>query len=157
MEEAVHWATKFAQVFGTDLEIDIRPVTEAWDLGMADKPASLTTRRYMATHKHRYIDGCRPLAPAQAASMGALVEEMKRAGVLLAAEGLQPSAQSTRITSLGGQPLVTDGPFTESKELLGGFVIVRADTLRQAVDWAVRYFSVVDTEQVDVRLVTEPG
>ena len=101
LQEAVDWATKFAQVFGTDLEIDIRPVTEPWDIGMAHEPAGLTTRRYMATHKHRYIDGCRPLSPAQAAAMGALVEEMKRAGVLLSAEGLQPSAQGARIMSVG--------------------------------------------------------
>jgi hypothetical protein len=111
----------------------------------------------MATHKHRKADGCRPLTSTQAAAMGKLVEEMQRVGVLLAAEGLQASAKGARITSLGGQITVTDGPFTESKELLAGFVIVRADSLRQAVDWAVRYITDVGAEEVDVRVVAEPG
>jgi hypothetical protein len=155
LQEAVDWATRFAQVFDTDLEIDIRPVTEAWDIGLTEKPAGLTTRRYMATQKHRSKDGCQPLTSSQAAAMSALVEEMKRAGVLLSSEGLLPSAQGARIRSVGGKPTVMDGPFTESKELLGGFVIVRVNTLREAVDWAQRYITDVQTDEVDVRQLAE--
>jgi hypothetical protein len=157
LQEAADLATRFAQVFSTelDIEIDIRPVTEAWDIGLTEKPAGLTTRRYMATQKFRNKDGCLPLTPAQAAAMGALVDEMKRAGVLLSSEGLLPSAQGARIRSVGGKATVMDGPFTESKELLGGFVIVKVNTLREAVDWAQRYISDVQTEEVDVRQLAE--
>jgi hypothetical protein len=156
LQEAVQWATKFGQVFDTDVEIDIRPVTEPWDIGIGEKPAGLTTRRYMAAHKHRGSDGCRPLTPKQRAAMGALIDEMKRTGVMLSAEGLEGSPKGARITSHDGQPVVMDGPFTESKELLGGFVIVRAETLREAVDWGLRYFKDVGAEEVDVRPIAEP-
>jgi hypothetical protein len=156
LQEAVQWATRFAQVLGGDLELDIRPVTEPWDIGIGEKPAGLTTQRFMGTHKHRSADGCRPLSPEQAAAMGKLLEEMTRAGVLLSGEGLEAGAKGARITAAGGRPVVMDGPFTESKELLGGFVIVKAETLREAVEWAERYFTVVGAEEVSVRPVAEP-
>lgn len=156
LQEAVYWATRFAQVFASDLEVDIRPVTEPWDIGIVEKPAGLTTRRYMAAHKHRQADGCQPLTPAQAAEMKALIEEMKRAGALLSSEGLLASAQGARLRSGSGGPVVMDGPFTESKELLGGFVIVRAESLGEAVDWARRYYTDVGADEVDVRAVAEP-
>ncbi len=54
-----------------------------------------------------------------------------------------------------GKPLVLDGPFAESKELLGGFVIVRAESLSEAVDWGTRYQGVVGAEQVEVRQLVE--
>ena len=155
-EDAVHWATRFAHVLGDDLELDVRPVTEPWDLGLREKPAGLTTQRFMVVQKNRTVDGCRPLSPAQGAAMGRLMEEMGRAGVLLSAEGLEASAKGARILSEGGRPIVLDGPFTESKELLGGFVIVQAQTLQEAVEWAKRYFTEVGAEEVDVRPVAEP-
>ena len=155
-EDAVHWATRFAHVLGDDLELDVRPVTEPWDLGLREKPAGLTTQRFMVVQKNRTVDGCRPLSPAQGAAMGSLMEEMGRAGVLLSAEGLEASAKGARILSEGGRPIVLDGPFTESKELLGGFVIVQAQTLQEAVEWAKRYFTEVGAEEVDVRPIAEP-
>jgi hypothetical protein len=154
MEEAIGWATKFAHVLG-DLEIDIRPVTEGWDLGFGEKPPGLTTTRYMATHKHRGTDGCTVLNAEQAAKMGALMSEMQNAGVLLSSVGLAPSAKGACLQLTNGKPLVLDGPFAESKELLGGFVIVHADSLAEAVGWATRYTAVVGTEQVEVRQVVE--
>ncbi len=124
IDEAIGWATQFAQVLG-DLEIDIRPVTEAWDIGLGPKPAEVVTTRYMATHKHRGADGCVALTPAQGAEMGALMAEMERRGVLLSAVGLEPGSKGVCLRLSNGKPLVLDGPFAESKELLGGFVIVR--------------------------------
>ena len=150
LAEAIEWATKFAQVLG-DLEIDIRPVTEAWDLGLGAKPPDVVTTRYLATHKHRGADGCVPLNPAKAAKMGELMAQMQRAGVLLSAVGLESSAKGACLRMSDGKPLVMDGPFAESKELLGGFVIVREESLREAVGWASRYQSVVGAEQVEVR------
>lgn len=152
LDEAIGWATKFAHVLG-DLEIDIRPVTEGWDLGLGEKPPGHTTTRYMATHKHRGTDGCVPLNAETAAKMGELMEQMQRAGILLSAVGLQPSAKGACLQLTHGKPLVLDGPFAESKELLGGFVIIHADSLPEAVGWAVRYQDVVGAEQVEVREV----
>jgi hypothetical protein len=122
--------------------------------------------RYMILHRTqahwenggapRNADGCLALSPAQMAEMGKLMAEMGRAGVLLAAEGLQASSKGARIRAAGGRRKIVDGPFTESKELLGGFVIVKADGLRAALEWAERYFTDVGAEEVDVRLLAEP-
>lgn len=152
--EVIEWATKFAGVLG-DLEVDIRPVTEGWDLGLGERPADLTTTRYLATHKHPGGDGCVSLNETQAAQMGQLTAEMQRTGVLLSAVGLAPSAKGACLRLANGKSLVLDGPFAESKELLGGFVIVRADSLAEAVGWATRYQEVVGAEQVEVRQVIE--
>jgi hypothetical protein len=155
MDEAIEWATKFAQVLG-DLEIDIRPVTEGWDIGLGEKPAGLTTTRYLATHKHAGADGCAPLSAEQGAKMGELMAQMQQAGVLLSSVGLKPSAKGACLTLANGKALVLDGPFAESKELLGGFMIVRAASLAEAVGFASRYVEVVCTEQVEVREIAGP-
>ena len=154
LDDAIEWATRFAHVLG-DLEIDIRPVTEGWDLGLGERPAGLATTRYLATHKHRGRDGCAPLGAEKSAQMGELMGEMQRAGVLLSSVGLEPSARGACLTMSNGKPLVLDGPFAESKELLGGFVIVRAETLAEAVGWGTRYQEVVGAEQVEVRQIVE--
>src|SRR5688572_27571676 len=65
-------------------------------------------------------------------------EEMYRAGVLVAAEGLNPAGTGARIAVKKGRRTVVDGPFTESKELVGGFYIVEVPTLEDAVGWALR-------------------
>ena len=65
-------------------------------------------------------------------------EEMHKAGVLVAAEGLNPAGQGARIEVNKGKRTVVDGPFTESKELVGGFYIVDVASLDEAVSWALR-------------------
>jgi hypothetical protein len=159
LQEAIELSKRFQNVLGTDLEIDIRPVTEAWDLGFATKPAGLTTRRYMGVHKYLNAeDGCGYLSPERGAQMGAFLEELTNKGILLGGEGLEPGAKGAQIRKgAGGKAsvVVTDGPFAETKEVLGGFVIVKADSLEQVIPWAERYFSVVYTDEVQVRLVAE--
>lgn len=157
LQEAIELAKKFRALLHADVEIDIRPVTEAWDLGLAPKPEGLTTTRYMCMH--RYLDAsdaCRELAPEQMAEMGAYLGEMVSNGTLLAGEGLDASAKGARIRAgADGRPVVTDGPFAETKEVLGGFVIINADSLEDAVSWGGRYFAVVGSDEVHVRLVAE--
>jgi hypothetical protein len=65
-------------------------------------------------------------------------EEMHRAGVLVAAEGLNPAGKSARVAVKKGKRAVVDGPFTESKELVGGFYILDVPSLEAAIDWALR-------------------
>ncbi len=154
MEEAVEWATKFASPLG-EAEIDIRPVTEAWDMGLGEKPPGLTTTRYMATYKRRGTEGAVSLSTERAARMREQLGEMERAGVLLSSVHLEPAATGACLVMSNGKPLVIDGPFTESKELLGGFVIISEESLRAAVGWAERYQAVVGAEQVEVREVAE--
>jgi hypothetical protein len=65
-------------------------------------------------------------------------EEMYKAGVLVASEGLNPSGQGARIEVTRGQRAVVDGPFAESKELVGGFYIVEVKSREEAIEWALR-------------------
>lgn len=65
-------------------------------------------------------------------------EELVKAGVLLAGEGLHPSSNAVRITYPDGKPKVTDGPFTETKELIAGFWLIDVKSREEALEWALR-------------------
>jgi hypothetical protein len=70
--------------------------------------------------------------------MGAYNEELVKAGVLLAADGLQASSKGARVRFSGGRPTVTDGPFAETKELVAGYWIIQVKSREEAVEWARR-------------------
>src|SRR5215831_6088716 len=70
--------------------------------------------------------------------MGKFNEEMVRAGVMLAGEGLQASSKGARIKFQGGKTTVTDGPFTESKELIAGFWLIQVRNKEEAIAWMKR-------------------
>ena len=74
----------------------------------------------------------------QFAEMGKYNEELVKAGVLLAADGLQSSAKGARIVFEGGKKTVVDGPFTETKELIAGFWIIQVRSREEAIEWAKR-------------------
>ena len=85
-------------------------------------------------------------------------EEMHQAGVLVASEGLNPAARGARIAVAKGKRYVVDGPFTESKELVGGFYIVEVGSLEEAISWALRAPSGLGTDDVlEVRQLTGAG
>ena len=65
-------------------------------------------------------------------------EDMHRAGVLVASEGLNPAVKTARVVAKGGRRTVVDGPFTESKELIGGFYIVDVPSIDEAIAWALK-------------------
>jgi hypothetical protein len=70
--------------------------------------------------------------------MGKLNDEMVKAGVLLAADGLQASSKGVRINFSGGRRTVTDGPFAEAKELVAGYSVIQVGSKEEAVEWASR-------------------
>jgi hypothetical protein len=74
----------------------------------------------------------------QFAEMGKYNEELVKAGVMLAAEGLHPSSRGARVVFKGNKKTVVDGPFSETKELIAGFWIIQAKSLEEAVEWARR-------------------
>jgi hypothetical protein len=83
-------------------------------------------------------------------------EELAKAGALLALDGLLPPSQATRLTFKGGgAPTVTDGPFTEAKELVGGYWIIQARSKEEAVEWASR--APVGDGVIEVRRIGEPS
>ncbi|MGW7262535.1 YciI family protein [Streptomyces sp. NPDC054842] len=87
-------------------------------------------------------------APAEGPSpelmqrMGELIEEMTKAGVLLDTAGLAPTAQGTRVRWEDGQISVTDGPFTETKEVVGGYALIQAKDKAEAIEWAKRFLKI---------------
>ncbi len=87
-------------------------------------------------------------------AMGKYNEELAKAGVLLALDGLHPPATGARISFSGGKPKVTDGPFTEAKELLGGYWMIQVRSKEEAVEWASRC-PANDGDLIDVRQVFE--
>jgi len=81
-------------------------------------------------------------------------EDLQKAGVLLALDGLHPPSMGARVSFAGGKPVVTDGPFVEAKEVLGGYWMIRVNSKQEAVDWASRC-PASDNEVIEVRQVQE--
>lgn len=90
---------------------------------------------------------------AELNEMGKYNEELMKAGVILAGEGLHPSSEGVRIDYDGDDRTVTDGPFTEAKELLAGFWILDVSSKEEAIEWARRV--PLRTGQIEVRRVFE--
>ncbi|MFE4668448.1 YciI family protein [Streptomyces sp. NPDC056716] len=74
--------------------------------------------------------------------MGVLLEEMTKAGVMLDTGGLLPTAEGTRVRWEGGKISVTDGPFTETKEVIGGYALLQCKDRAEAVEWTTRFLKV---------------
>ena len=81
-------------------------------------------------------------------------ESLQKAGVLLALDGLHPPSMGARVTFEGGTSKVTDGPFTESKEVLGGYWMIQVKSKEEALEWA-RRAPMGDNEIIEVRQVQE--
>ncbi len=97
--------------------------------------------------------GAMPDADAVAAMMK-YNEELQKAGVLLALDGLHPPSGGVRISLQGGKKTVTDGPFTEAKELVGGYWVIDVKSKEEAVEWATRA-PIGDGDVIEVRQVFE--
>jgi len=81
-------------------------------------------------------------------------ESLQKAGVLLALDGLQPPSMGARVTFSGGKPTVTDGPFAEAKEVLGGYWMIQVKSKEEAIEWAKRCPG-SDNEVIEIRQVHE--
>jgi len=85
--------------------------------------------------------------------MGKFNEELAKAGVMLAGEGLHPTSKGARVKFEGGKRTVTDGPFAESKELIAGFWLWRVKSMEEAIEWLKR--APFDQTEVEIRQVFE--
>jgi hypothetical protein len=92
--------------------------------------------------------------PAVFEAMMKYNEELTKAGVLLALDGLQPSSKGARITASGGKRTIVDGPFSEAKELIGGYWLIQVRSRDEALAWASRV-PLADDEMVELRQVFE--
>lgn len=98
-------------------------------------------------------------SPEMRQRMGELFEEITKAGVMLDTGGLKPTAEGSRVTYSGGKVTVTDGPFTESKEVIGGYSICQAKDRAEALEWTTRFLRTHDehwTITAEVREIEEP-
>src|SRR5246500_277956 len=97
--------------------------------------------------------GTMPPADAVAAMMK-YNEALKQAGVLITLDGLPPPSMGARVSFAGGKPLVTDGPFTEAKEVLGGYWMIDVKSREEAIEWA-RKCPASSNEIIEIRRVQE--
>jgi len=90
--------------------------------------------------------------------MGALFEEITKSGAMLDTAGLKPTTEATRLTWSGGKLTTTDGPFTETKEVVGGYAILQVKDRAEALEWARRFLQVHEdfwTVEAEVREIVE--
>lgn len=91
--------------------------------------------------------------------MGKLIDEMTKSGVLLDTAGLRPTSEGVRVKLSGGRTSVVDGPFTESKEVVGGYAVLNADSMKEAIELTRRFLVVHGDEwelDCEVRQLEEP-
>ena len=96
------------------------------------------------------------LDPERVAAMMRYNEALKDAGVLITLDGLHPPSMGARVSFATGQPIVTDGPFTEAKEVLGGYWMIEVASRAEAIAWA-RQCPASPNEIIEIRQVQEIG
>jgi hypothetical protein len=98
-----------------------------------------------------------PPTPEEMARMGQLIEKSMKNGTLLATEGCLPSALGARVRLSDKKITVTDGPFTESKEVVGGFAILQANSKEEAIALAKEFLEVAGEGECELRVLYEAG
>ncbi len=148
-EEAIAAATKIGEAIGGDLEIEVGKINEAWDLGLCDQPPD-APERYLIIHK------ATPSSEAGSVpNLDAVVSELSSQGVLTASGTLLPSSRAKRLTWRNGTHTILDGPFAESKELIGGYAILDLASMQECLAFTRQYAELMltahDTLEIDIR------
>lgn len=164
-QEAVDWARRWPAADGAgEVELEIRQT--GCPGGCAEVKPEPPVHGVQAGHKRfaillrsdRALESGLPPAQAKLDALDRSNEVEAKAGVLLAGEGLQPSATGARVKFSGGKPLTTDGPFTEMKEMIAGFWLIRVPSLEDAIAWAKRNpYPTGPNVEVEIRQVLEPA
>jgi hypothetical protein len=109
--------------------------------------------RFLSIYKT--VETGTPPSPEEMARMGKLVEDGMKAGYLLAVEGCLPSAAGARVRRSDGKLTVTDGPFTESKELVGGLAILQASSKQEAIELVKQFLQAAGDGECELRQLYE--
>jgi hypothetical protein len=115
------------------------------------------TMRFMMLMIPKGYEDAKPGAMPEADAVAAMMkynEALQKAGVLLALDGLHPPSMGARVSFSGGRPVVTDGPFAEAKEVIGGYWMIQVDSREEAIEWAKRCPASAN-EIIEVRQVQE--
>ena len=113
--------------------------------------------RFMMLMIPKGYENAKPGAVPDSKAVAAMMkynEELQKAGVLLALDGLHPPSAGVRVSFAGGSPVVTDGPFSEAKEVIGGYWMIQVKSKEEAIEWAKRCPG-SPNEVVEVRQVME--
>ena len=95
--------------------------------------------------------------PEHLAEMGKLIEESMKSGLLIATGGFHPSPKDVRVRASRGKVTVTDGPFTEAKEMIGGFALLECKSREEAIEMARRFLRCVNDGECEIhQLMDEP-
>jgi len=104
---------------------------------------------------YKSVERNAPPSQEEMAKRGKLVEEGMKGGWLVATEGCLPTALGARVRNSNGKVTVTDGPFTEAKEVVGGFAILRANSKEEAIQLARDFLQVVGEGECELRQIFE--
>ncbi len=113
--------------------------------------------RFMMLVIPKGYETAKPGTTPEAERVAAMMEynkSLEKAGVLLGLEGLHPPSMGARVSFAGGKPTVTDGPFTEAKEVIGGYWMIQVNSKEEAIEWAKRC-PMADNEIIEIRRVQE--
>jgi hypothetical protein len=148
-EEAIGWAERYGKILG-DGELEVGKVNEPWDIGLMPPPENPPLQVLLIEKADAATEGG-GRSPQQKAALSRLEAEMSKAGVLVRAHRLQPSAGGKRLFFTSNDLRVLDGPFLESKELIGGFVILELSGIDEAIETCRRYAEILGgTLEMDV-------
>jgi hypothetical protein len=106
---------------------------------------------------YKTVERNTPPSQEEMAAMGKLIEEGMKKGWLLATEGCLPTALGARVRRSADKLSVTDGPFTEAKEVVGGFAILKANSKEEAIQLAKDFLKVAGEGECEIRQIYEPG
>lgn len=157
-DEAIAWAKSFAAAIGGDVDLEVGALTEYWDLGMGERPADAPLR-FLVIHKaDAATEAGRQPSAASRAALAQLLAESTRSGVLQFHESLQPSSAARRLLYRDNVRRVVDGPFAESKELIGGFCMMQMRSFDEIQEFCDRYTRILGgTLEIDIRPVADPA
>jgi hypothetical protein len=154
-EEGIAWAERYGKIIG-DGELELGKVTEPWDLGMMPAPEN-PPLQLLLIEKAGPASEADARSPKQKADLTRLLTEMTKAGVLLRSHRLAPSAKAKRLVFTNNDLQVIDGPFAESKELIGGFSVMELASTDEAIAVCQPYAKILGgTLEIDIRLL-EPN
>lgn len=153
-EEAVGWAERYGKILGNG-EIELGKVNEPWDIGLMPPPENPPLKMLLIEKADQDTEsGGR--SPQQKAALSRLKTEMTKAGVLQRSMRLKPSARGKRLVFTNNDLRIIDGPFAESKELIGGFAVLDLSGMDEAIELSRRYASILGgTLEIDLRLVDQ--
>jgi hypothetical protein len=110
--------------------------------------------RFLTVYKPSKVEG-NPPTQQDMAEMGKLIEEGMKAGWLLSTEGCLPSSLGARVRQSAGKVVITDGPFAETKEPIGGFALIQAASKQEAIEVTKHFLTVAGDGEVEIRQLYE--